>query len=88
MPHIAPSKLMDVRFPKVGEGADSGKVVAFLAGADAGAAAPLSLPPSRLKSTVPTVIVSPSLTEMAVIFPPAGEGMGAMAFSDSSSRIV
>lgn len=30
MPHIAPSKFMDVRFPKVGEGADSGKVVSVL----------------------------------------------------------
>ena len=30
LPHIAPSKFMDVRFPKVGEGADSGKVVSVL----------------------------------------------------------
>ena len=30
MPHIGASKFMDVRFPKVGEGADSGKVVSVL----------------------------------------------------------
>ena len=30
LPHIAPSKFMDVRFPKVGEGADSGKGVSVL----------------------------------------------------------
>ena len=61
---------------------------ACLVDADADAAAVVSLPPSRLNSIDPTVIVSPSLTEMAVIFPPAGDGMGAMALSDSSSRIV
>jgi biotin carboxyl carrier protein len=30
LPHIGTSKFMDVRFPKVGEGADSGKVVSVL----------------------------------------------------------
>ena len=30
LPHIGASKFMDVRFPKVGEGADSGKVVSVL----------------------------------------------------------